>query len=193
MTKKEKEKADNHVQNDQNKANVTTCIEKNDTEDNKLICNLKSQLHESQDEIIQQKLIAEEETLKTYNRVNKDVERYQKFSLEKIIINFLPIIDSIEHSLNLAKNDQLRDQYEIIVRKLEHVQDILQEVCKTFHISKINSVNVLFNPKIHQAMSVCYNINVQDNQVVSVMQPGYMLHESRLLRPAMVIVSKEKT
>jgi molecular chaperone GrpE len=42
-------------------------------------------------------------------------------------------------------------------------------------------------------MSVCYNINVQDNQVVSVMQPGYMLHESRLLRPAMVIVSKEKT
>ena len=47
-----------------------------------------------------------------------------------------------------------------------------------------------FDPKVHQAMSVVENPDVEPNSVVAVVQKGYTLNE-RLVRAAMVMVSKD--
>jgi molecular chaperone GrpE len=47
-----------------------------------------------------------------------------------------------------------------------------------------------FDPQLHQAMSIQENPEVEPNTVVAVMQKGYTLH-GRVIRPAMVMVSKE--
>ncbi|EIH8434117.1 nucleotide exchange factor GrpE, partial [Escherichia coli] len=52
-------------------------------------------------------------------------------------------------------------------------------------------VNVPFNPEVHQAMSMMESADHQPNHVMMVMQKGYTLN-GRLLRPAMVAVSKAK-
>ncbi|HEY0914007.1 MAG TPA: nucleotide exchange factor GrpE, partial [Solimonas sp.] len=41
----------------------------------------------------------------------------------------------------------------------------------------------------HQAMTMAESADLPANHVLSTMQKGYLLHE-RLLRPAMVVVSK---
>ena len=46
-----------------------------------------------------------------------------------------------------------------------------------------------FDPNLHQAMSMVENSEVEPNSVIAVMQKGYTLN-GRLLRPAMVMVSK---
>jgi molecular chaperone GrpE len=46
-----------------------------------------------------------------------------------------------------------------------------------------------FDPQVAQAMSMIENPDVEPNTVIAVMQKGYTLKE-RLLRPAMVMVSK---
>lgn len=46
-----------------------------------------------------------------------------------------------------------------------------------------------FNPDRHQAMSMVENAELKPNTVTAVMQKGYVLN-GRLLRPAMVMVSK---
>jgi molecular chaperone GrpE len=53
----------------------------------------------------------------------------------------------------------------------------------------VNPENERFNPDFHQAMSMQERDDVEPNTVVTVVQKGYLLHE-RLIRPAMVIVSK---
>jgi molecular chaperone GrpE len=47
-----------------------------------------------------------------------------------------------------------------------------------------------FNPQLHQAVTILENSDVEPNTVIEVMQKGYTLH-GRVIRPAMVVVSKE--
>ena len=56
-------------------------------------------------------------------------------------------------------------------------------------ITEVNPENESFNPDFHQAMSMQERDDVVPNTVVIVVQKGYLLNE-RLIRPAMVIVSK---
>ncbi|WAI12009.1 MAG: nucleotide exchange factor GrpE [Buchnera aphidicola (Macrosiphum albifrons)] len=153
---------------------------------------LESQLKESEQKIIELEKTTEKEIMLIFNRLNKEVEKSIKFSLEKLIIDFLPIVDSIERALNLIEISQSKENYTEILKKLKFISNLLEKFFNVFSIKKINDINVLFNPSIHQAMSVHYTNEIKSNQIVTVMQPGYILHESRLLRPAMVIVSKKK-
>ena len=47
----------------------------------------------------------------------------------------------------------------------------------------------VFNPELHQAMAMEESTAVEPNTVLKVFQKGYTL-SGRLLRPAMVVVSK---
>jgi molecular chaperone GrpE len=47
-----------------------------------------------------------------------------------------------------------------------------------------------FNPQLHQAVTILENPDVEPNTVIEVMQKGYTLY-GRVIRPAMVVVSKE--
>ena len=53
------------------------------------------------------------------------------------------------------------------------------------------SKNKIFDPNFHQAMSEVEDDNVEPGTILQEIQAGYLLGE-RLLRPAMVCVSKKK-
>jgi molecular chaperone GrpE len=58
-----------------------------------------------------------------------------------------------------------------------------------FEIREVNPQDERFDPDFHQAMSIQERADVEPNTVVTVVQKGYLLND-RLIRPAMVIVSK---
>ena len=49
-----------------------------------------------------------------------------------------------------------------------------------------------FNPQLHEAMSIQESPDLPANSVMTVFQKGYLLND-RMIRPARVVVSKEKT
>ena len=57
-------------------------------------------------------------------------------------------------------------------------------------ITKVVSLNKRFDPNLHQAMMEIENNNLDEGVVVQEIQTGYTMHD-RLLRPAMVAVSKK--
>ena len=59
-------------------------------------------------------------------------------------------------------------------------------------IKKIDSKNKKFDPNFHQAMSEVEDDNVDPGTILQEIQAGYLLGE-RLLRPALVSVSKKKS
>ena len=68
---------------------------------------------------------------------------------------------------------------------------IYYKVCfAKFNIEVIDPIGEPFDPQLHQAMSIQENPEAEPNTVIAVMQKGYTLH-GRVLRPAMVMVSKE--
>ena len=187
MTDKKEKKID---------SSLTINDEKYESDDlikNNLAEFLELQLKESKEKIIEKEIIAEKEIMSVYNRLNKEIAKAMKFSLEKLIIDFLPVFDNIERALHLMETSKSKENDIEILNKLKFVCSLLKKSFVLFNIKKIDDINISFDPSIHQAMSVHYTDEIESNKIVTVMQPGYVLHESRLLRPAMVIVSTKKT
>ncbi len=126
--------------------------------------------------------VAELENVK--RRAEKDVQSAHKFALEKFSQDLLAVKDSLELGLSTedADADKLREGTDLTLK-------MLSQVLEKFNIVEINPVGESFDPNHHQAMTMQSSNEYEPNTVIAVMQKGYLLND-RLLRPAMVIVSK---
>ena len=117
----------------------------------------------------------------------KDIDNARKFALEKLANELLGVRDSMEMGLSAAQEEgtdiaKLVEGSELTLKMLATLMD-------KFNIVAIDPVGEKFNPDHHQAISMVPSPEHDNNIVMSVMQKGYLLND-RLLRPAMVIVSK---
>ncbi len=120
-------------------------------------------------------------------RAEQDVEKAHKFALEKFAGDLLPIVDSLERGLELSSPDDesIRPMREGIELTLKMFHDTL----KRYQLEAIDPHGQPFNAEHHQAMAMQESAEVEPNSVLKVFQKGYQLN-GRLLRPAMVVVSK---
>lgn len=120
-------------------------------------------------------------------RYERELEKARKYALEKFAQELLPVKDSLEMGLTAAQVEQadvgaLREGTELILK-------MFNEVTTRFGVEVVDPQGDLFNPDFHQAISTQENDEVSPNTVLTVVRKGYRLND-RLLRPAMVIVSK---
>jgi molecular chaperone GrpE len=123
-------------------------------------------------------------------RRERDVANAHKFALEKFAVDLLPVRDSLEMGLAAAAADsndtaKLKEGSELTLK-------MLVSAMEKYNIKEVNALNEKFNPEYHEAMSMQEREDVPQNTVVTVVQKGYLLND-RLIRPAMVIVSKAAT
>ena len=120
-------------------------------------------------------------------RSERDLANAHKFALERFANELLPVRDSLEMGLaafdtEAADPEKLREGVVLTLQMLSAAMDKAA-------IKEVNPQDERFNPEFHQAMSMQERDDVEPNTVVTVVQKGYLLNE-RLIRPAMVIVSK---
>ncbi|MGY4492334.1 nucleotide exchange factor GrpE [Pseudomonas sp. TE3610] len=120
-------------------------------------------------------------------RADQDVEKAHKFALEKFAGDLLPILDSLERGVELSSADDeaVRPMREGMQLTLKMFEDTL----KRYNLEAIDPHGQPFNAEHHQAMAMQESADVEPNSVLKVFQKGYQLN-GRLLRPAMVVVSK---
>jgi molecular chaperone GrpE len=78
---------------------------------------------------------------------------------------------------------------------LEGVNLTLEEILKVFSkfgVAQVEALGKSFDPNFHQAIQQEVCEDVAPNTITQVFQKGYVMHE-RLIRPAMVVVSKAAT
>ncbi len=129
----------------------------------------------------------------TRRRAKQDVENAHKFALEKFALELLPIKDSLEMGLTAA--DDIVESSDAMAQLKEGTAltlKMLTAALEKFGIEAVDPTGDTFDPDKHQAMSMQESAEHKPNTVMAVMQKGYQLNE-RLLRPAMVVVSKTVT
>ncbi len=126
--------------------------------------------------------VAEMDNLR--RRTARDLENAHKFGIEKFVTELLPVMDSM--SLGLAAEDA---SAESLREGMELTMSMLHKMMEKLGIEEIDPLNEKFDPEKHQAMSMQPSADVEPNTVIAVMQKGYLLN-GRLIRPAMVMVSK---
>lgn len=127
----------------------------------------------------------------TRRRAKQDVENAHKFALEKFALELLPVKDSLEMGLGaiIDSEDKNAAQFK---EGIELTLKMLVTALEKFGIEAIDPTGDTFDPDKHQAMSMQESADHKPNTVMAVMQKGYQLND-RLLRPAMVVVSKAAT
>lgn len=123
----------------------------------------------------------------TRRRAAQDVEKAHKFGLERFAQELLPVKDSLELGLAASISDD--DAVAKLREGMELTLKMLGGCMEKFGIKEVNPVGEAFNPEWHQAMTMQESSEHAPNTVMHVMQKGYLLND-RLMRPAMVVVSK---
>jgi molecular chaperone GrpE len=120
-------------------------------------------------------------------RVEREAAQLQKYALERVLGELIQVADSLDLALKAvaAESAEVRAHLEGIA--LTHKQ--LWATLERYGVSLVDPAGQPFNPDLHEAVSMVESADVAPGHVLSVMQKGYRLHD-RLLRPAMVVVSK---
>jgi molecular chaperone GrpE len=147
------------------------------------LAEVQAEADENKDRLL--RLAAEFENYK--KRSGREMEDLKKYASENLIRQLLTVVDNLERAIESASGDNQKDQSVVdgVSLTLAEVMKILEK----HHVNPIESLGTPFDPTFHQAMSQEESGDHPANTVIQEYQKGYMIHD-RLLRPAMVVVSK---
>jgi molecular chaperone GrpE len=132
-----------------------------------------------------QVLYAKAESENNRKRALEEAEKTRKYAIESFSQEILLVKDSLDAALVIknATLESYKDGVELTIKQLT-------TVFEKFNIEELAPKGDTFDPNFHQAMTMI-DSDEEPNKILSVFQKGYKLN-GRVLRPALVSVSKEK-
>ena len=117
-------------------------------------------------------------------RASKEKEDAQKFGTERLLKDFLPVMDNLERALDHAEQSNLAQ----VVEGVKLVQKLFETTLARHGVTHCSALGKPFDPNVHEALMQIEHESAPGT-VVQEMARGYKLHE-RLVRPAAVVVAK---
>lgn len=138
-------------------------------------------------EFSDQMLRARAEVENMRRRMERDVEKARKFALENFSQELLAVLDSLELGLVAGKDENAT--IEKLIEGTELTLKMFKSVLEKFNVKEVDPHGQVFDPELHQAMTMQESVEHEPHTVMEVFQKGYTLHD-RLIRPARVVVAK---
>ena len=167
-------------------------VEKQETPEDQSELSLDEQLAKSQEEASNNwdkvlRLQAEIENLR--KRTLRDIENASRGSIERVMMEMLPILDSFELGLDLKT--ETMNEYKTFKEGQVASMMLMNSLFNKLSIETIDPSEMRYDPELHEVISTQEDDSVEPGYIIKVIQKGYRLKE-RLLRPARVIVCAEK-
>ena len=146
---------------------------------------LEAELSEAQERVL--RTAADAENFK--KRLQREKEEQTRYANESLIRELLTVIDNLERALEHSGSES--DQ-EGLVEGLNMTLKSFLDTLTRFGCTQVEAEGKPFDPNFHEAVSQEESADHKPNTVLNELQKGYVLKE-RLLRPAMVLVSKRSS
>ena len=177
-------------QNDAEQSNVDAGqVFEDMTEENRQIAELEAALEAARQEAADNKDLALRTKAEAENirrRAENDVVSARKYAIEKFASELLAVVDSIEQGLQLkAENEESK----AIQDGMELTLKMMLSTLEKFGVEQLNPLEEVFDPQLHEAMTMVPSPDHESNTVIDVFQKGYTLN-GRLIRPARVVVAQ---
>ncbi|NCT57375.1 MAG: nucleotide exchange factor GrpE [Legionella sp.] len=141
----------------------------------------EQKVHEYWEKVV--RVTAEMDNLR--RRSERDVTNAHRYGLEKFIKTLLPVVDSLEQAELLADKHGDAAMHEGIQLTMKLLLDMLAKA----DVEQMNPMGEVFNPELHEAMTMQESPDATPNTVITVFQKGYKLND-RVIRAARVVVAK---
>ena len=194
MTQKKAAESDttleNAMDNDENQSNEELLNDASQSADTAALLteleHARQQVAENQDKFLRSK--AETENIR--RRAATDVANAHKFAIERFALEMLAVKDSLERARAIPVQEGTA-LVEKMFEGLDLTLKLMDSIFLKFALATVEpQKGDKFSPEKHQAMSILESGEIPPNHVLTTVQKGYTLND-RLLRPAMVIVSKD--
>ena len=137
-----------------------------------------------------ERLMALAEAENAGKRADKRIADNAKYAVSNICKSLLQVADNLGRALLAAPAEaRTNDTLKNLATGVELTEKELMTVLENQGVKRVVSLNQAFDANLHNAIQEVENTSVPSGTVVQVFQEAYMIHD-RLLRPAMVVVSK---
>lgn len=150
---------------------------------NEEVAALEQELESAKAEVTKTQELAKRiqaDSINASNRARRDIEEGAKSTKKRILSDLLPAIDSLELAIKNCEGDD---------SGLKLTLNLLMKTLEQYGVETINPEQEIFDPEMHEAMTVIEQEGTATNTIIEVLQKGYMIQD-RLIRPARVIVTK---
>jgi len=145
---------------------------------------LRKQLEEEKDRCL--RLNAEFENQR--KRLQKEKEEFVKYANEKLIIELIDIMESLERGLENAKASSNNEK---LIQGMELIYKQFKNVLEKNGLVPIKALGEKFDPYKHEAMMQTPSDDIEEDTVLEEFSRGYMLN-NKVIRYSKVRVSKNK-
>jgi molecular chaperone GrpE len=147
---------------------------------------LETELSDVKDRLL--RTLAEQENFR--RRTERERVEAIRFAASDVVRDLLPAIDNLRRAIeSMPPGDALDGPTQKLLTGVEATEHGLLEALAKHGIRRISPLGEIFDPTQHQAMLEITDSALPAGTVAQVLQPGYF-HHDRLLRPAMVAVTK---
>jgi molecular chaperone GrpE len=129
------------------------------------------------------RVMADMENLR--KRMNRERDEYIKYASVPLLKKVLNVLDDLERAVRLSADNQ---DYAALQKGLDMIYKKILDMVRDEKVEDIPALELPFDPKYHQALSVEPHENYPENTIFEEMQKGYILH-GRVIRPSLVKVS----
>ena len=151
---------------------------------NKELENLKKENEELKNKML--RVVADAQNMR--RRCEEENARIRKYEGEDFARQILPIVDNFERAIKLDDND-LTDELSKFLSGFKMIYTNLINILESKEIKEIECLDKEFDSNFMEAVLTDKVEGIPKNQVLEVLQKGYM-YKDKLLRPAMVKVSE---
>ena len=143
---------------------------------------LEAELAAAQDAALR----AQADAMNVQRRSEQEIDKARKFALERFCGDLLGVVDNLERAM---ESSRYAGGDAALIEGIELTHKGFMDVLTKYGVVPVDPMGEPYDPETAQAMSMVEQPDAEPNTVVAVMQKGYTLN-GRLLRPAMVMVSK---
>jgi len=143
---------------------------------------LKEKLQETQDRLL--RAAAEFENVR--RRMARDREDLLKSANERLLKDFLPVVDNLERALATpGEEGPLREGVKLVLK-------LFADTLERNGVKAVSALGQPFDPNLHEAIGQQESAEVPENHVMTEYAKGYLLND-RLVRAATVVVARAPT
>ncbi len=125
--------------------------------------------------------------LADYQNLNKktqsDIEKGVNTKIEEFMLNFLKIYD------DFIRAKQVFSESKINTNGLDSILKNMDLLLSKYNITPIDALGEIFDPNLHEAISIIEDSELDNNTIVKELRKGYISHK-RVIRPTLVEISK---
>lgn len=125
--------------------------------------------------------------LADYQNLNKktqsDIEKGVNTKIEEFMLDFLKIYD------DFIRAKQVFSESKINTNGLDSILKNMDSLLSKYNITPIDALGEIFDPNLHEAISIIEDSELDNNTIVKELRKGYISHK-RVIRPTLVEISK---